>query len=760
MIRKIEGFILSGQSIDLNNQLQIKLYGQSDAGSFLIIANQFQNYFFVESKIPTSLKNLDGTYVEKIMCRTQADLKNQNKKFLEKGLRTFEADIRPLERFLMDNDFYSQVTITGEAQLVNGLLVFTNPEIVKGNYYPSCKILSFDIETGKDGRLLSLAYAFQSANLNENKVFMLGEGLGVDHLLYCKSEKEILIHFQEAVKRLDPDIMTGWNVVGFDFLFLERKSKEFKLPLYLARGAKPLELFQNTRGDWILNLEGRVVIDGPWALKTNFFSYSSFKLNNVAKEVLGTGKDIDDDEVYDKWSEIERRFVEDKPSLARYNLLDAQLVLDIFEKTKIVDLLLNRSLISGLLLDRVGGSTAAFDHFYLPELHKNGYVAPNVLDVEWTRQASGGFVLDPKVGLHENVLVIDFKSLYPTIIETFSIDPLSLAENTSNPLNTPLNISFSRDRHILPSKIAELLARRAEAKKEKNANLSQAVKILMNSFYGVMGSSGCRFYNEKLPDAITGTGQWILKATIAYLEENDLLVLYGDTDSIFVQLKNADDYLNEGKNLVKEVNDFLKDKLKKDFDVASNLEIQFDKYFKKLILTSIRGSESGAKKRYAGLQLKETADGVKEELVLTGMEYVRSDWSVLARNFQYELIRRIFNNEDYKELIETTLKKLESKKLDGDLILSKRLTKPINEYVKNIPPQVKAAKLLFEQTGILKKNPQYVMTLRGAIPIELPHEDIDYDYYIDRQLAPVADSILGLFGESFQNYRGPQLSLF
>ncbi|MGZ3808398.1 MAG: DNA polymerase II, partial [Bacteriovorax sp.] len=467
-----------------------------------------------------------------------------------------------------------------------------------------------------------------------------------------------------------------------------------------------------------------------------------------------------EDEVYDKWEEIERRFREDKLSLARYNLKDAQLVLDIFKTTKILDLLLNRSLISGLLLDRVGGSTAAFDHFYLPPLHKQGYVAPNVVDIEWMKQAKGGFVLNPKVGVHENVLVMDFKSLYPTLIQTFLIDPLSRAERAVNPLKTPVGLSFSRDQHILPGKIAELLERRARAKAEKNANLSQAVKILMNSFYGVMGSSGCRFYQEDLPDAITGTGQWLLKTVIQFLNELGFEVLYGDTDSLFVQLKKVEDFQEEGNALVKKVNLFLMEKLQNDFSVQSKLEIQYDKFFKKLMLTSTRGVGEGAKKRYAGIVLKETDEGGKEELVLTGMEYVRSDWSALARNFQFELIRRVFYGEDIRSFIDQTLKDLLDRKLDESLVLSKRLTKPIEEYVKNVPPHAKAAKILYEKKGILKRRPQYVMTLRGAVPIELPHDDIDYDYYIDRQLAPIADSILSLFGLNFESFRSAQLSLF
>lgn len=763
MHKQIEGFILSGKSFEYKGASGLKLYGQSDFGPFLVTINHFQNYFFKECQHLGSFKSLDGLSVEKIFCHSHTELMQKMKRYEESGLRTYEADVRPLERYLMDQGIYAQVTISGGALFKNGIWTFVDPKIEKGNYYPQCRIFSFDIETGKDGRLYSLAYSFHTGNSNqsnEDQVFMLGEDISNEQVKFCKSEKDILLLFQEAMQRLDPDIVTGWNVIGFDFHFLEKKSHELKTPLILGRNSVPFEMYQNARQEWKLNLEGRVVIDGPWALKTNFFSFESYKLNSVAKSLLGESKDIDDDEVYDKWEEIERRFREDKWALARYNLKDAQLVLNIFAKTKLLDLLLNRSLISGLLLDRVGGSTAAFDHFYLPALHSFGYVAPNVSDVEWMRQSKGGFVVNPKVGMHENILVMDFKSLYPTLIQTFLIDPLSRVEKSVNPLVTPVGLIFSRTQHILPEKIRELLDKRSKAKSQNNNNLSQAIKILMNSFYGVMGSSGCRFYHEELPDAITGSGQWLLKMVIQYLNELGHEVVYGDTDSLFVKLASFEKYSDEGKKLVISVNQFLEEKLNNDFQVQSMLEIQYDKFFKKLLLFSTRGPGDGAKKRYAGVMLLETIDGVKEELILTGMEYVRSDWSSLARQFQFELVRRVFQGEEIDTYIEKTLKDLLDKKCDHLLILSKRLTKPIEEYVKNVPPHVRAAKILFEKKGILKRRPQYVMTLRGAIPIELPHDDIDYDYYIEKQIAPIADSILALFDQRFKRFTETQLSLF
>ena len=762
MNKQIEGFISSGSSFDYDDQITLKFYGQSTEGSFQVIFNNFNNYCFVESKSPTSLRSLEGHWVEKCEFTSQGALKNFKQECQSKGLRTFEADIRPIERFLMDNRLYAQVTLSGPSTIKNNLLTFENPEIRAGHHYPQFKILSFDIETGKDGRLLSIAYCFREKDFEENRCFVLSKGKDKDteEVFFSLSEKGLLDMFQNSVKRLDPDIITGWNVVGFDFRFLDQKAKALNVPLILGRNNRSLDMYQNARGEWNLNLEGRVIIDGPMALKMNFFSFESYSLNNVAKVLLGETKDIDQDEVHDKWGEIERRFREDKMALARYNIKDAVLVLDIFKKLDIIGLFINRSYISGLLMERVGGSTSAFDHFFLPDLHQEHYVANNVEDVKYLRPVTGGFVLNPVVGVHPHVLVMDFKSLYPTIIRTFFIDPLSRVAKDQDTVMTPKNIAFSRTQNILPKKIEELLERRSLAKKESNAPMSQSVKILMNSFYGVMGSMGCRFYHEDLPDAITGSGHWVLKTVITFLEEEGYKVLYGDTDSIFVQLHSMDNYQDNGKALVKNVNRFLTQKILDDYKVESHLEIQYDKFFKTLVLTSTRGEGEGAKKRYAGLALKGEGDQIKEEMVLTGLEYVRSDWSPLARQFQYELYRRLFYNEDLGDYVRETISRLENHELDAELVLSKKLSKPLNEYIKNVPPQAKAAKLLFEEKGILTRRPRYVMTKRGPIPVELPHDDIDYDYYVERQIAPIAESILQLLGKSFAELHGGQLSLF
>jgi DNA polymerase-2 len=277
----------------------------------------------------------------------------------------------------------------------------------------------------------------------------------------------------------------------------------------------------------------------------------------------------------------------------------------------------------------------------------------------------------------------------------------------------------------------------------------------MNSFYGVMGSYGCRFYHPDLPNAITSTGQWLLLGSKDFLENNGYKVLYGDTDSLFVkinneQARNPDFYREE---IVKNLNLYWKEKLKAEFNVESHLEIEFEKFYKKFVLTQSRGSESGAKKRYAGL-LDENGE---QKIEFVGMESVRSDWTKLAKDFQAELYERIFNDREINNWLNSLVNSLKQGELDFKLVYRKRLRKDVDDYVKNVPPQVKAARMLDNKSSTIK----YVITKTGPVPIGLNPIDIDYNHYIDKQLRPVADSILTLLGTSFYSIiASQQLNMF
>jgi DNA polymerase-2 len=469
--------------------------------------------------------------------------------------------------------------------------------------------------------------------------------------------------------------------------------------------------------------------------------------------MLAEGKTITSDR--NKVEEIERLFNEDKKTLAEYNLKDTLLVTDIFRKSALIELSVRRSQLSGLLMDQLGMMTAAFDHFYLPKLHRAGYVAPNVKDLEITDHAAGGYVMDPMPGIYDDVIVLDFKSLYPTIIQTFKIDPLSRLLSDIDTIESLNGYKFSASQHFLPDFITELMGQRNIAKTKNDNQLSQAIKILMNSFYGVMGSFGCRFYHPHLPTAITGTGHRLLLGSKDHLAENGYDVVYGDTDSLFIKLRvgEGDEAGEHGRRLANELNEYWNEKIENEFGLKSFLELEYEKYYRKFIITPARGSEAGAKKRYAGLLV----NNGEEKLEFVGLEFVRSDWTQLAKEFQVELYTRVFHKEEIEDWLKDIVSKVKNGEFDDKLVYRKRLRKDVEDYTKNVPQHVKAARLLGETSGTV----YYVITKRGPIPIELKHNDIDYRHYIEKQLKPIADSVLSLLGHSFNSIiESDQLSFF
>ena len=656
-----------------------------------------------------------------------------------------------MERFIN-----AQIKVTGTVRKNGNHTTFTNPKIEPCEIAPNFVVASFDIETiASSNQLYSIAVHLSGKESDIKKVFIVGseEEKLPEYIIPLPDEKELLVQFIKWFKDADPDIIIGWHVIGFDLMFLEGRYSEYNIPFDIARSNGRVSLRTRKPRGYFASITGRVVIDGPPALRSSFFTFEDFRLETVAQEMLAEGKTISSD--HNKVEEIERLFAEDKKSLAEYNLKDALLVSDIFKKSALIELSVRRSQLSGLLMDQLGMMTAAFDHFYLPRLHRAGYVAPNVSDLEITEHAAGGYVMDPVPGIYDNVIVLDFKSLYPTIIQTFKIDPLSRLLSNTDTIESLNGYKFSRSQHFLPDFITELMEQRNIAKKKNDKQLSQAIKILMNSFYGVMGSYGCRFYHPHLPTAITGTGQRLLLGSKDHLSENGYEVVYGDTDSLFIKLKEGEGEKAEvrGKEIAEMLNDYWREKIKKELGLESYLELEFEKHYSKFIITPARGSEAGAKKRYAGL----LQTNGEEKLEFVGMEFVRSDWTQLAKEFQVQLYNRVFHEEEVKEWLQEIVSRVKKGEFDDKLVYKKRLRKDVDDYTKNIPQHVKAARLLGETSGTV----YYVITKRGPIPIELKHNDIDYQHYIEKQLKPIADSVLSLLGYSFDSIiESDQLTFF
>ncbi|HAS49158.1 MAG TPA: DNA polymerase II, partial [Gammaproteobacteria bacterium] len=448
-----------------------------------------------------------------------------------------------------------------------------------------------------------------------------------------------------------------------------------------------------------------------------------------------------------------------------------RLVWDIFGKEALISFALERSLLTGLELDRYGGSVAAFDFLYLPRLHRKGYVAPFVDQSTVSNVSPGGYVMGSIPGIHENVIVLDFKSLYPSIIRTFHVDPLALAVAASqeNPIPGYDGGEFSRSEFILPELISTLWTARDKAKAGQNAVLSQAIKIIMNSFYGILGTVGCRFLDSRLVSSITKRGHEILIESKNFIEAEGYQVIYGDTDSVFVLLGSVphDQVKVIGDDLTARLNEWWTKRLREKFDIDSHLEMEFETHFSKFLMPTVRGSDAGSKKRYAGLVVDDNNPDTTH-LLFKGLESVRSDWSPLAREFQKELYKRIFLDQPYEEYIKQMVNDLSNGKYESELILRKRLRRKLRDYVKNIPPHVQAARKaeeirrqrelpsLYQAGGWI----EYIMTINGAEPRQYRESAIDYQFYIDRQLTPIADSILVFKSSSMDKILNNQIGLF
>ncbi|MCM2545323.1 DNA polymerase II [Burkholderia glumae] len=720
---------------------------------------------------PLALRDFRRRPVVGLYCRRHRHLSALHKRLAQAGVDVYEADVSPPDRYTMERFITAPVRFRGRP-VSAGLL--TDGELKPDEAYrPALRCVSLDIETSARGELYSIALE----GCGRRDVYMLGPANGGAPdpsltLVYCESRAELLAQLNDWFTRHDPDVLIGWNLIQFDLRVLHAHSQQFGVPLRLGRdgsvldwrahGAQPDHFFAGAAG--------RLVIDGIDALKSATWSFPSFSLEYVAQTLLGEGKAVDNP--YQRMDEIQRRFDHDKPALAHYNLKDCELVTRIFAKADLLSFMLERATVTGLAADRTGGSVAAFTHLYLPRMHRLGYVAPNLGDVTG-QNSPGGFVMDSRPGLYDSVLVLDYKSLYPSIIRTFLIDPAGLVEGLDRPDDAHsvpgfLGARFSRTQHCLPDIVRRVWESRELAKRQRNAPLSQALKIIMNAFYGVLGSSGCRFFDPRLASSITMRGHEIMHRTRELIEQLGHEVIYGDTDSTFVWLREPhrdEDAAAKGRAIVEHVNGWWRTHLREHFGLESALELQYERHYLRFLMPTVRGAEEGSKKRYAGLA--RAADG-SDDVVFKGLETVRTDWTPLAQQFQRELYTRVFRREPYGDFIRDTVRKTLAGELDALLVYRKRVRRPLSEYQRNVPPHVRAARTA-DAFNRERGRPQqyqrggwisYVMTTAGPEPLETMRSPIDYAFYLSRQLQPVADAILPFLKDDFESVVSGQGRLF
>ncbi len=720
---------------------------------------------------PLPLTDFHHRPVLGLYCRQHRQLIKLERLLKDGGVNIYEADLRPPERYLMERFITAPVWFSGQANgngpLINGQMK-PAPE-----YRPTLKLVSLDIETTAHGELYSIALE----GCGQRQVYMLGPANGGNEPLdfaleYCVSRPQMLERLNQWLEQHDPDAIIGWNLVQFDLRVLQKHAERYQIPLRFGRGGNLLEWREHgfKQNHFFASAAGRLIIDGIEALKSATWNFPSFSLEHVSQTLLGEGKSIDNP--YQRMAEIDRRFAEDKPALARYNLKDCELVTRIFAKTDLLTFLLERATVTGLAADRSGGSVAAFSNLYMPRMHRLGFVAPN-LGEQPEEHSPGGFVMDSQPGLYDSVLVLDYKSLYPSIIRTFLIDPVGLVEGMRHPGDAESipgfrNARFSREKHCLPAIVEQIWQGREAAKRQQNKALSQALKIIMNALYGVLGSSGCRFFDPRLASSITLRGHEIMRQTRELIEAQGYQVIYGDTDSTFVWLKQPHDEQQAaqiGKTLVQQVNQWWQQHLQQQYGLENALELEFETHYSRFLMPTIRGAEQGSKKRYAGLITQ--PDG-SEEMVYKGLETVRTDWTPLAQQFQRLLYQRIFKRQPYQDFVREYVSQTLNGDFDDRLVYRKRLRRRLDEYQRNVPPHVRAARIADDYNRQQGRPLQYqnggwisyVMTVAGPEPLETQQSAIDYPHYLERQLEPVADAILPFLHDDFTTLVTGQMGLF
>jgi DNA polymerase-2 len=730
------------------------------------------------------------------------------------GVSSPDGNLKPPEAFLTERAIRGPLEIRGPSRpgrIVD--MVFPNPQIRPPEpaepESPAAvpvplRIASIDIETDTNsGALRAVGTVFTDA------VLLAGHGgsPGIDgmyappgggpkvnrscvrvvlpgkqalppsgRVVFHHDERSMLWAFFEDIRAVDPDVLTGWNFLDFDFPILAKRCGSLGIPFALGRGRDEAKFFSGSGGSAAVSRDdagafyrdgtrrsaaalvpGRQVIDALRIVRSgprrgDGGGSSDFSLEAVSRRVLGEGKLVSSAGT-DKIAELNRLYAEDPAAFGNYCYRDAELVPRILQRTGLFRLTMERAALTGVSLDKAWTSVVSFERVYGMELHRKG-IAPDLFRNREVSGAAGGTVLDPLPGFFRNVAVFDFRSLYPTIIRTFNVDPLSHArvpaDSPQEVITAPNGAVFSRTPGVLPSLIAGYFAARRKALDAGDDTAAYVYKILMNSFYGVLGTGACRYARTELAGAITSFARKWLLTSRDWFTDKGCQVLYGDTDSLFVETGLSDsaeygDFVSLCGNLAGELNRFLTERVLEEYRLESFLEMRFEKAYRRFLIPPLRAlhekgeAARGRAKGYGGFLLKK--DGTSE-VEVKGMEAVRSDVTPLARRVQLELLELVFSDageEDLRQKVSVILKELRSGKLDEELIYRKRLSRPPETYTSSTPPQVKAARALGWKGR--RGTVEFVWTVNGPEPASLPHARFDYDHYTDSQVLPVARSI-------------------
>ena len=548
------------------------------------------------------------------------------------GDNILAADIPFVYRFMFDKDMSSCVRFKGRELKGPERERFSTELVVEATghedcapFHPPLTILSFDIENSleegrstrpehemKAGRIFTICCAIRRAGSDKLEYERIVEN----------DEKRILERFSELFRRIDPDVITGYNIENYDIpVVLERAEVHgVKVPWGRDRSMPRI------RSERYWRVTGRIVADAWWNAKRQLKPKKE-TLNAIAELVLGEKKeDVDP-------KHIDREWKADRDKVVSYCTKDAELALRILENIRVLDKNMDLATVSRLPVDDVinGRTSNLIDSILIREADRQKIGVPMTRRTEKDSKIEGGYVHQVNPGLYRWVITLDFMSMYPSIIITNNIcfTTISKKGGIESPMPGVRFLPKEERVGLLPGILAKLMKDRGEAKaKLKDAKkrgdtdtvvyydgLQGAIKILMNSFYGVFASAFYRFTDNNIGAAITAFARRNITTIIKQLQHDGYNVIYSDTDSVFVlsPKDTKDEAVGLGKSLAEK---FTRG------DAVLEFEKVMDPFF-----------THGAKKRYFGKVVWPT-----EEMLVRGYETRRTD----AFDYQSESLTDIF----------------------------------------------------------------------------------------------------------------------
>ena len=817
------GFILHASERTHGGRTEVHLVGRLASGeTFAVVDRRVAPTFFVRAAdegpaqsirdrdgsearlVASDRRTMDGAPVLGVEAPTVAASQRLRDALHREGIRTYEADIKPSVQLLMDLRIHGAVSISGEWRRGRRVSrIYENPGLGPAELDPQLSVLSLDIETdARAGTVYAVGLVLLDPRTGTTAAEVLlnggGRNLTLPGVRVLPTEEALLAALRERIIEMDPDILTGWNVIDFDFRVLSRRFAARGVPFDIGRSDAPASFLDREDSDGVTRwrrskaiVSGRQVLDAMWLVRIAGMGLEDYRLETAAQSVLGRGKRIDELPGESRTAAVERLYREQPDKLCEYCLEDTRLALEILLKEGLLDIALRKSLLIGIPLEQTSVSVAAFEFIYTECLHRRGIVAPTLgIDQDILDRAPGGGIITPRAGLSRNVLTFDFKSLYPSIMRTFNIDPLTRLpvsresgaprdDGKARAIEAPNGARFSREPGILPQILDRFFESREAARIRGDRRAVYAYKIVMNSFYGVLGTPGCRFAASQLAGAITTLGQRILFWTRDQVSALGYEVIYGDTDSLFVLSGTEPDapaagLAALGEELARRINGLVAAFVKSEYGLESRLELEFEAVYRRFFLPPMRTASGDAEddveargraKGYAGLRVAVCRDppGETEALEVVGMEAVRHDWTPLAQELQREILDRVFHGappDAIQELVQGLLRDLRAGRKDDKLVYRKSLRKPVEAYTKSSPPHARAAALLppEERSGLIR----YIWTVEGPQPESRRTSAPDYEHYVEKQVLPIVESIGPFIGLQTETLFAPggQLGLF